>query len=84
MDRDPDTAIQRTKHLHQPVQRETPEIGVADPREIRGGKAGRARGLANRQSAFIEHGDDPGGEDRLGLFQIRLRVAKIAKLVSVS
>ena len=84
MERDPDAAVQSGEHLHQPVQREPPEIRVADAREIRRGEAGHARGLAHRECVLIQHRDDPGREDRLGLFQIRMRVIEVPKDIPAS
>ena len=78
---DPDAAVERGEDLHQSVQREPPEARVPNAGEIRRGKAGSDRGLADRELALIQDGDDSGGDDCLGLFQICLSVAQIAEYV---
>ena len=50
--------------------------------KIRGGKAGGVRGLADREPALVQHADDSGGNDCLGLLQVCLGIAEIAEDVA--
>ena len=79
MDGNPDAAVERGEDLPQSVQREPTEARVADAREIRCGKTGDVFGLADRELALIQHGDDSGRNDCLGLPQVRKRIAEVAE-----
>ena len=84
MERNPEIAVERRHHLHQPVQSEPPEVRIANTREVRSGETGQRGGLSYRKTTVIQHGDDPGRENRLGLFQIRKRIVEVAKHIAAS
>ena len=64
-ERDPEIPVKRRKHLHQPVQREPPEVRVANAREVRRRKTGQSSGSADREGALVQQHDDACREDRL-------------------
>ncbi len=68
---------QRGRHLHQPVQREAPEIGIADAEEIRRSEPGETRRLVSSETTVVQHRDDSRSKDSLGLLQVRLGVAEV-------
>ena len=82
MERDPGIAVKGRKHLHQPVQREPAEVRVANAREVRRRETGQRAGLAGGQAAVIQHRDDARREDRLGLLQVDVGVAELAKHIA--
>ena len=84
MYRDPQIAVERRKPFHQPVEREAPEVRVPNPREIRSGETGQRGGLADRQTAVVEHPDDAGRHHRLDLLQVRVGIAQVAENVAAA
>src|SRR5580658_2330326 len=62
---------------HQPVYRESPQVRIADAREIGGGYPGKAVCRAHGQAVAIEHLDNFGREESLELLGIRVRVPEV-------
>ena len=71
--------VEGGEHFHQAVQREAPEVCVADARKIRCGETREFRGFPHRKAAVVEHGDDPRRQNRLRLLQVRQRIAEVPK-----
>ena len=82
MNRYPDAAVQGGKHLDESIQGEATQVCVAYSGEIGRRKAGEAGGFAHGEGALVQHCDDPGRKDGLGLFQPSRSV--LASLVAAS
>ena len=84
LDGDPGVGVQSGQHLHQPIQCEAPEIGVADAGGIRRCVPGETRRLAHDETTVVQHRDDPRGKDSLGLLQVGLAVTEVSEDVPTS
>ncbi len=79
-----DVRVECREDLHQPIQGETSEIGVTDACKISGGKPGHPACLRRAESAVLQHRDDSSRQNRLGVLQIRVRIAEIPEDVPAS
>nr|ADI18676.1 hypothetical protein [uncultured Acidobacteria bacterium HF4000_26D02] len=72
------------EHGHQPVYREAAKLHIADAGEIGVADAGSRLGFTRGQAFFVEHPDDAGGEERLGLLHVGIGTPEIAEHVATA
>ena len=66
------------------MQREAPEIRIADAGEVRRGEPGETRRLAHGETPVAQHRDDSPSKDSLGLLQVGLGVTEVSEDVPAS
>ena len=78
----PCRTVECAEHARQAINGKTAKVGVADPRIIGRGEACRFASLPDAEAAIVQCRDSVGSQDRLGVFEVRIRISEIPEDVS--